>query len=199
MDQEWKGLLPPKVRVILLYTDGPGPYNINLNESYLPVKSSPVGNSIQVAGHIVHETFHLVNSNLFEQNSHLEIGMDVNSFKFLDEGYAQIVESKFMNTLDEKRELVDGYTRELLLKDTFEFKDLRSKWSELFSNQEESIYTLACSFSYFLEDKYGEEMLKRLFIPQSKLEEDSWVEYVENYFDAPINVLIEEWKQKIKG
>jgi hypothetical protein len=198
MTQEWDGLLPPKVRVILLYSDGPGPYNINLNESYLPVKSTPISNSIDVAGHIFHETFHLVNSNLFNQNSNFEIGMEVNSFKFLDEGYAQLVESKFKKTFDLNRAKVDGYSRELVLANSFDFKDLKSKWSELFSSQEVSIYTLAYSFSYFLEAKYGEDKLKALFLPQAKVLEDSWVEYVENYFDITIDELIEEWKQKLK-
>lgn len=198
MTQEWDGLLPPKIRVILLFSDGPGPYNINLNESYLPVKSTPISNSIDVAGHIFHETFHLVNSNLFNQNSNFEIGMEVNSFKFLDEGYAQLVESKFKKTFDLNRANVDGYSRELVLANSFDFKDLKSKWSQLFSSQEVSIYTLAYSFSYFLEEKYGEDKLKALFLPQAKVLEDGWVEYVENYFDITIDDLIEEWKQQLK-
>lgn len=198
MTQEWDGLLPPKVRVILLYSDGPGPYNINLNESYLPVKSMSINNSINVAGHIFHETFHLVNSNLFDQNSNFEIGMDVNSFKFLDEGYAQLVESKFKKQFDLNRANVDRYSRDLALANSFDFKDLKSKWSELFSSQEVSIYTLAYSFSYFLEEKYGEEKLKALFLPQEKLSENSWEEYLKNYFDTTIDDLIEEWKQQLK-
>lgn len=198
MTQEWNGLLPPKVRVILLYSDGPGPYNINLNESYLPVKSKPISSSIDVAGHIFHETFHLVNSNLFDQNSNFDIGMEVNSFKFLDEGYAQLIESKFKNTYKLNKANVNQYSKELMLANTFDFKNLKSKWHELFSSQDVSIYTLAYSFSYFLEEKFGEEKLKALFLPRTKVSEDSWVEYVENYFDATIDDLIEEWKQQLK-
>lgn len=198
MNQEWNGLLPPKIRVILLYSDGPGPYNINLNETYLSVKSRPISSSIDVAGHIFHETFHLVNSNLFNKNSGFEIGMDISSFKFLDEGYAQLVESKFKNTHNSNRSFVDRYSKNLLLTNSFDFKNLKTHWSELFSSQEIYIYSLAFSFSYFLEEKYGEDKLKALFLPKEKLMEDSWEEYTANYFGASIDTLIEEWKLKLK-
>lgn len=195
--QEWNGLLPPKVRVILLYSDGPGPYNVNLNETYLPVKSRPLSSSIEVAGHIVHETFHLVNTNLIEQKSDFEIGMEINSFKFLDEGRAQLIESKFMNKFNENRTTVDAYSREIMLANSFDLKDLKSKWTVLFSSQEINIYPLAYSFSYFLEEKYGEERLKALFLPTANIPEDSWLTYVENYFGSSMDSLIEEWKQKL--
>ncbi len=81
MSQEWGGLLPPKIRVMLLYSDGPGPYNPNLNETFLPVKSKPIDGSLEVAGYIVHETFHLVNTNLLAQKCKFAIDPGMNSFK----------------------------------------------------------------------------------------------------------------------
>ena len=195
--QKWKGLLPPKIRVVLLYSDGPGPYNPNLNESFLPVKSRPISSSKNVAGHIVHETFHLVNLNLLGQKSSFEMNNGMNSFKFLDEGSAQLIESKFMNTYDENKVKMDNYSKKMVLSNSFDFKQLKTNWFELFSNPDIRIYNLAFSFAYFLEDKYGEEKYKNLFLPTTKISEDNWLEYVENYFGLSIDTLIEDWKQKL--
>lgn len=198
-EKEWMGLLPPKVRVILLYSDGPGPYNPNLNETYLQVKSWPLSSHKGVTGHIVHETFHLVNINLLEQKSDFEIDNEMHSFKFLDEGYAQLIESKFMNTVAKTRKIADDYSKEMVLFNSFDFKDLQTKWFELFSNPDVNIYHLACSFAFFLEDKYGAEKLKALFLPNTKISEKDWLEYVENYFESSLDELIEEWKQKVRS
>ena len=196
--QEWKGLLPPKIRVILLYSDGPGPYNINLNETYLPVKSRSINSSLEVAGNIVHETFHLVNTNLLEQKCKFETGMEINSFKFLDEGYAQLIESKFMNKFNENKRGIDEYSKKIVLANSFDFKELKTKWSDIFSSPDVYIYNLAYSFAYFLEEKYGEDKYKALFLPTTNTSEDSWLEYVENYFGSSIDDLMVEWKQKLK-
>jgi hypothetical protein len=196
--QEWNGLLPPKIRVILLYSDGPGPYNPSLNETFLPVKSRPTSSSLEVAGHIVHETFHLVNINLLGQKCKFEMDNGMNSFKFLDEGSAQLIESKFMNKFSENRVGVDEYSKSIVLSNTFDFNGLKTSWFELFSNQDVHIYSLAYSFAYFLEEKYGEEKYKTLFLPTTKISEDNWLEYVENYFGLSVDELIEEWKQKLK-
>jgi len=195
--KEWKGLLPPKIRVMLLYSDGPGPYNSNLNETYLPVKSRPISSSIDEAGGIVHETFHLVNINLLGQKCIFNIDWGMNSFKFLDEGYAQLIESKFMNTYSKNRELMDGYSIQIVFANSFDFKELKTKWTELFSSPDVKIYYLAYSFAYFLEDKYGVEKHKALFLPTENILEDSWLAYVENYFGLSMDDLIEEWKQKL--
>lgn len=195
--QEWNGLLPPKIRVILLYSDGPGPYNPNLNETFLPVKSRPLSSSFQVAGHIVHETFHLVNINLLGQKCKFEMDDEMNSFKFLDEGSAQLIEGKFMNKFNENRAGVDEYSKNVVLDNTFDFNGLKTSWFELFSSPDVHIYSLAYSFAYFLEEKYGEEKYKALFLPTTKITEDSWIAYVENYFGLSIDELIEEWKQKL--
>jgi len=196
--QEWNGLLPPKIRVILLYSDGPGPYNPNLNETFLAVKSRPISSSLEVAGHIVHETFHLVNINLLGQKCKFDIDNAMNSFKFLDEGSAQLIESKFMNTFNEYRIEADDYSKKIVISNSFDFKDLKTKWFELFSSPDVHIYNLAYSFAYFLEEKYGEEKYKTLFLPTTKISEDNWLEYVENYFGLSVDELIEEWKQKLK-
>lgn len=195
--KEWEGLLPPKTRVMLLYCDGPGPYNSNLNETYLPVKSRPISSSKKEAGAIVHETFHLVNINSLEQKSKFDIDWGMNSFKFLDEGYAQLIESKFLNTYIENRKMVDDYSRQILLTTSFDFKELKTKWKELFSSPDVQIYYLAYSFAYFLEDKYGTEKHKALFLPTENIIEVSWLAYVENYFGLSMDDLIEEWKQKL--
>jgi hypothetical protein len=197
MTKEWKGLLPPKTRVMLLYSDGPGPYNTNLNETYLPVKSRPISSSKKEAGAIVHETFHLVNVNLLQQKCKFDIDWGMNSFKFLDEGYAQLIEGKFLNTHNENRIMVDNYSRQIILTTSFDFKELKTKWKELFSSPDVSIYSLAYSFAYFLEDKYGEEKHKALFLPTENITEDTWLAYVENYFDSSLDKLIEEWKEKL--
>lgn len=195
--QEWKGLLPPKIRAMLLYSDGPMPYNPNLNETYMPVKSIPISSSKDVAGLIVHETFHLVNTCLLEQKCKFDIDWGMNSFKFLDEGYAQLIESKFMNKQNINREGMDEYSKNIVLANAFDFKELKTKWIELFSNPDVHIYNLAYSFAYFLEDKYGEEKHKALFLPTANIPEYSWLEYVENYFSLSIDDLIEEWKHQI--
>lgn len=196
--QKWEGLLPPKIRVILLYSDGPGPYNPDLNETYLPVKSKPLSSSLEVAGYIVHETFHLVNVNILEKNCEFPIENGMNSFKFLDEGSAQIIESKFMNKFDEDRREVDEYARKIVASNSFDVKELKTKWFELFSSPDVSIYKLAYSFAYFLEEKYGEDKYEALFLPKTKISENSWLEYVENYFGSSVDELIDEWKQNLK-
>lgn len=197
MIQEWEGFLPPKTRVMLLYCDGPGPYNSDINETYLPVKSMPISKSKEIAGGIVHETFHLVNVQLLSQQCKFDIDWGMNSFKFLDEGYAQLIESKFMDTHGEKRRMVDDYSIQIMLNTSFDFTELKTKWKELFSNRDIKIYYLAHSFACFLEDKYGAEKHKALFLPTSKVSENSWAAYAENYFDATIDELIEEWKQEL--
>ena len=175
MTQEWEGLLPPKTRVILLFCDGPGPYNSYLNETYLPIKSRAISNSKIEAGGIVHETFHLVNIQLLGQKCKFDIDWEMDSFKFLDEGYAQLIESKFLNTYSENRERMDEYSKQIVLTSAFDFRDLKTKWAELFSSQDVTIYYLAYSFAYFLEDKYGEEKHKALFLPTANIHEDSWL------------------------
>lgn len=197
INHEWKYLLPPKIRVIFLYSDGPWPYNPNLNETYMAVKSVPISNSKEVAGSIVHETFHLVNTHLLEQKCNFNIEMGLNSFKFLDEGYAELIQSKFMNRQNENREDIDEYSKNILLTDLFDINELKTKWVELFSNQDVHIYKLACSFAYFLEDKYGKEKHKGLFLPTEEITENSWLEYVEHYFDQSLDRLIDEWRKKI--
>ncbi|MGL1891253.1 MAG: hypothetical protein OCD02_06465 [Spirochaetaceae bacterium] len=192
--QEWKGLLPPKIRAIFLYSDGPIPYNANLNETYMPVKSIPLSSVKQFAAYIVHETFHLVNTCLLEQKCKFNIEMGMNSFKFLDEGYAQLIESRFMNTLNENREEIDKYSKNIVLDNSFDFYELKTKWIELLSVHTNN---LAYSFAYFLDDKYGREKHKALFLPKKVIHEDSWLEYVENYFGLSIDNLIDEWKQQI--
>jgi hypothetical protein len=183
--------------VMLLYCDGPGPYNSNLNETYLPIRSRPISSSKREAGGIVHETIHLVNIQLLGQKCTFDIDWRMDSFKFLDEGYAQLIESKFMNTYSENRERMDEYSRQILLTTAFDFKELKTKWGELISSPDVTIYYLAYSFAYFLEDKYGEEKHKALFLPTVNIPEDSWLEYVENYFGSSMDDLIEEWKQKL--
>ncbi|MBI9066974.1 MAG: hypothetical protein JEZ09_06755 [Salinivirgaceae bacterium] len=195
--QEWEGLLPPKTRVMLLYCDGPGPYNSNLNETYLPIKSRSISSSKKEAGGIVHEIFHLVNIQLLGQKCKFDIDWGMNSFKFLDEGYAQLIESKFMNTFNENREGVDEYSKKIVIANSFDFKELKTKWGELFSSSDVKIYYLAYSFACFLEDKYGEEKHKALFLPVANIPENSWLEYVESYFGLTVDDLIEEWKQKL--
>jgi len=194
MNQEWGNLLPPKIRVILIDSEGWGPYNADLNEMYFPVRNRPVQ---QIAGDIVHETFHFINSYLIRKASGFKCTAEENSFKFLDEGYAYIVEDKFSNNREKYRPTADNYAKEIAVAGSFNFLDLKSKWVELFSAKEIRIYLLAESFVYFLEDKFGAEKLKNLFLPKSKIEENSWLEYVENYFGAELDVLIEEWKQKL--
>jgi hypothetical protein len=195
--QEWEGLLPPKIRVMFLYSDGPGPYNSNLNETYLPVKSRPISRSINEAGAIVHETFHLVNINLLGQKCKFDIDWGMNSFKFLDEGYAYLIENKFLNTNIENRKMVDDYSRQILLTTSFDFKELKTNWKELFSSPDVITHHFANSFAYFLEDKYGEEKHKALFFPTKNVVQDNWLAYVENYFGLSMDDLIEEWKQKL--
>jgi len=195
--QEWDGLLPPKIRIVLLYSDGPSPYNALLNESYLTVKSVPLYDSKSIAGAIVHETFHLVNSNQLSQKGKFVIDRSTNSFKVLDEGYAQLIQDKFMTRFVENREKTDQYSKYMVQTNSFNFKNLKTNWAELFSSQEINIYSLAYSFVYFLEDTYGQEKLKALFLPTTNISENTWIEYVESYFGKNMNALIKEWKQKL--
>ncbi len=195
--QEWEGLLPPKISVMFLYSDGPGPYNSNLNETYLPVKSRPISSSRKEAGGIVHETFHLVNINLLQQKCKFDIEWGMNSFKFLDEGYAYLIENKFLKTNIENRKKVDDYSRQILLTTSFDFKELKTNWKELFSSPDVITHHFANSFAYFLEDKYGEEKHKALFFPTKNVVQENWLAYVENYFDSSLDNLIDEWKQSL--
>ncbi|MFO7869311.1 MAG: hypothetical protein R6U95_08455 [Bacteroidales bacterium] len=195
--QEWDSLLPPVIRVMLMNHDGPSPYNPNLNETYMAVKSMPLSKSKEIAGAIVHETFHLVNTNLLRQTCDFEIDWEMNSFKFLDEGYAQLIQSKFQGTYAENRKSVDEYSKEIVLDSTFKFEKLQTKWVELFSKQDVNIYNLAYSFAYFIEDKYGAKKHKALFLPTENVSEETWVAYAENFFGLSIDKLIEEWKTEL--
>lgn len=195
--QEWRGLLPPKIRVMFLYSDGPWPYNPDLNETYMAVKSLPLGKSREVAASIVHETFHLVVKHLLERRSNFKVEMDTNSFKLFDEGYAQLIQAKFMNNQSDNRKFLNEYSKKIALTNSFNFHKMKSKWTELFPNQEVHIYNLTYSFTCFLEDKYGNKQLNALFFPTEMITDNSWSEYVENYFGSSIDDLIEEWIQKV--
>jgi len=194
MKQEWVNLLPPKIRVILIDSEGWGPYNADLNEMYFPVQNRSVS---RIAGDIVHETFHFINSYYIRKASSFKCSAEENSFKFMDEGYALLIDDKYSNKTEEHRIISDKYAKEIAVAGSFNFLDLKSKWVELFSAKEIIIYRLARSFVYFLQDKFGAEKLKNLFLPNSKIEEKSWLEYVENYFGRELDVLIEEWKQNL--
>lgn len=195
IEKEYEGLLPPVIRVILMHHDGSCPYNPKLNETYMAVKSMPLDNSKVIAAAITHETFHLVNMNLLGQKCKFEIDWKMNSFKFLDEGYAQLIQSKFQNNYIENRKGVDEYSKKMVLENTFDFEGLKTKWVELYSKREVNISKLAYSFAYFLEDKYGTEKFKALFLPTENILEDTWLAYVENYFESSMDELMNEWKQ----
>lgn len=196
IEKEYQGLLPPDIRVILMHHDGACPYNFNLNETYMAVKSMPIEKSKEMAAAISHETFHLVNMNLLGQKCSFEINWKMNSFKFLDEGYAQLIQSKYQGTYTENRTRVDEYSKNIVLKNSFDFEGLRTRWVELFSQHDiVDTYSLAFSFAYFLEDKYGAEKFKALFLPTDEVQENTWVAYVENYFGNSIDELMNEWKQ----
>lgn len=197
IETEYEGLLPPVIRVILMHHDGACPYNFNLNETYMAVKSMPLENSKEMAAAISHETFHMVNMNLLGQKCKFKIDWKMNSFKFLDEGYAQLIQSKFQNKYIENRKGVDEYSKNMVLEKKFDFEGLKTKWVELFSQQDVNIYSLAYSFAYFLDDKYGAEKHKALFLPTENVPEETWVAYVENHFGKSVDELMNEWKQKL--
>lgn len=197
-NKEWKGILPPIVRVMFLNSTGPCPYNPNLNETYLLVKSFELEQSIDVSGFIVHETFHFINNNKLRQKCNFDIEWEMDSFKFLDEGYAQLIESKFMGRLKDDRDDVDEYSRGVVKENFFDFKRLKNEWVDLLSNAEIIIYKIAFSFAFFLEDKYGTEKHKALFLPEKDVVDKSWLEYVENYFNTKLDDLINEWKISLR-
>ncbi len=192
-DKEWKGFLPPVIRVIFMNHRGNGPYNPDLNETYLPVKGM---NKIWVEfmiGAIVHETFHLVNAELIKRNSIFGYDSQMNSFKFLDEGYAQLIQAKFSNNSVDERIKADYYSRKTTIKGEIDFSDLLDNWWEA----KGYMYALALSFAYFLEDKFGADKHKKLFLPSKKIKENSWRDYVENYFSQKIDDLVDEWKEEV--
>lgn len=198
INNEWKDFAPPKIRVILLNSNGPGPYNPDMNETVLPVKSIPKSAAIGTISSIVHETFHFSNIYAIDKMSTFGTDWGMNSFKFLDEGYAQLIEQKFLNNQQKSRKLADIYARNVILEGKFDLKDLKTKWIELFSSKDVSIYTLALSFAYFLEDKYGKEKHKNLFFPTTKIAEDSWLKYVNNYFGTDLDSLIDIYQAGMK-
>lgn len=163
----------------------------------MAVKSLPIENSKEVAASIVHETFHLVNKHLLESKSNFKIDMYTNSFKLFDEGYAQLIQAKFMNNQLDIRKSTDAYTKNIALTNSFNFYDLKTKWTELFSNKDVYIYKLAFSFSCFLEDKFGINRVKNLFLPTEIIIDNSWQEYVINYFNTSIDNLINDWLEDI--
>jgi len=200
---EWKSLLPPRIFITLLYCDGPGPYNANMNASYFPVKSMKnikKHKELYTAG-IIHETFHLVNYNLVNNKCRFQVDDETYAYKFLDEGYAELIESKYLDCTIKKRTFADEYTRKIIKKNQFKLDDLKNKWDELFNDEVNhlsiSTYRLATSFAFFLKDKFGEEKYKNLFIMVPEYHADSWIEYVEKYFQFKLDDLMEEWKIKI--
>ncbi|MCK4980891.1 MAG: hypothetical protein KAS62_10880, partial [Candidatus Delongbacteria bacterium] len=194
--KEWKGMLPPKVRVIFMNHNGPGPYNGDLNETYLPVKGMNKSDVVNMAGDIVHETFHLANCEIIKKT---KFGYDwgMNSFKLLDEGYAQLIQYKFIGENANTKKKTDYYSQQTAIKRAFNFYDMKDKWTKLFSENKTNIYALALSFAYFLEDKFGHDKFKNIFFPLQDVKEDSWLEYTENYFGHKIDDLIKEWKQGV--
>lgn len=193
LDNEWHGYLPPVIRVIFMTHRGNGPYNPDLNETYLPVKGM---NKIWVkfmTGAIVHETFHLVNAELIRRNCKFGYDTQMNSFKFLDEGYAQLIQAKFSNDTADQRIKADYYSRKTSIKGEIDFSDLLDNWGEA----KGYTYALALSFAYFLEDKFGAEKHKNLFLPAKKIKENSWRDYAENYFGKKIDDLVDEWKEEV--
>jgi|GEM_PF-4362791 len=195
LEKEWKGMLPPVIRVIFMAHRGPGPYNIYLNETYLPVKGMKKKDVLSGVRDIFHETFHLTNTNMIKKNANFEYDWNMDSFKLLDEGYAQLIELKFGHDDKEKRKRTDYYSWGIASEGVFNFYDLKDKWAELFSkDQKIDTYSLALSLSYFLEEKFGHEKLKNLFFPKKKIKENTWLEYAENYFGNKMTDLIDEWK-----
>lgn len=200
IEQEWKGIHPPKIRVFFMAHKGAAPYDRFLNATYLPVKSEKKVDVLLRTSTIIHETFHLINSHLITQKAKFKYDWNMNSFKLLDEGYAQLIQFKFTNNTYDERKRVDYYSLKILKDDDFNISDLQDKWAELFNEKQEiAIYELALSFSFFLENKFGHEKLKNVFLPKKKIKENSWLEYVVNYFGNKISDLLDEWKHTLSN
>lgn len=195
---EWGDFAPPKIRIILLYSNGPGPYNPKMNETVLPVRSVSKDAALNTIAEIVHETFHFSNIYAIDRMSTFGTAWGMNSFKFLDEGYAQLIEMKFLNSQKEGRANADIYAGNIIREGKFDLNDLKTRWIDLFSSKDVRIYTLALSFAFFLEDKYGPEKHKNLFFPKAKIAEGSWLEYVNCYFGADLDSLIDMYRAGFK-
>jgi len=199
INNEWKDFAPPIIRVIFLNSNGPGPYNPNMNETVFQVKSVPKSEAIKAIVGIVHETFHFSNIYAIDKMSTFGTDWGMNSFKLLDEGYAQLIQQKFVNSQQKGRKFADISAKNVILEGKFDLKDLKTRWIELFSSNDVSIYTLALSFAYFLEDRYGKEKHKNLFFPIAPIAEDSWLKYVNNYFGTDLDSLIDIYQAGMKA
>jgi menaquinone-dependent protoporphyrinogen IX oxidase len=194
--KEWKGLLPPVFRIIFMNHTGQRSFNAELNETYLPVKGMKKSDVKHLVEDIVAEIFHLISSEIIMKTK-FGYDLSMNSFRLLDEGYLQLVQFNFNKEKDDTKKRIEYYSREIVVKGVLNFYDMKDKWTKLLDDNSINIYDLVISFAFFLEDKFEYEKFKKIFFPVEDLEENSWLEYAENYFGHKINHLIDEWKQAL--
>ncbi|MDA3885613.1 MAG: hypothetical protein PF638_08475 [Candidatus Delongbacteria bacterium] len=191
--KEWKGMFPPEIRIMVLDESGVASFNSELNKVYLPVKDVKKYDILNISGKIIHEVFNMISSEIISKS---KFGYDkgMNSFKLLEEGYAQLIQYKFDNRDLDKIKKVDYYSRSIAIKGNFNFYEMKNKWDELFNKNKIDLYYLSLSFAFFLDNKFEDEKYKKLFFPINHMEEKSWLNYTEKYLNSKIDDLIDEWK-----
>lgn len=196
--KQFSNHLPKRIFITLVNGHRGALPNSLLNEIFIKVgiynKSKFALNFLSST--IVHEFAHIYASNyVIFHITRNENG----SFGLINECYAEMKRIEYLNKRDEYKIYAKNCAYHMLKSDLFELDDLLEKFYKVvFDLKTFPIFATVTSFFYFLEDRFGYNIVNQIFsaipnYPNAK----SWTEYLDFYFPKNLASLLAEWENEV--